>query len=58
MYACTISFSSWMVVLNQLVSYSLVLHYNFIGLSVDFDNDRPVGWEREWRDCVKQTTLV
>ena len=58
MYACTIAFSSWMVVLNQLVSHSLFLHLKFTGLLVDFDNDRPVGWEREWRDCVKQTALV
>ena len=42
MYASIITFLSWMVVLNQLVSHSLVLHRNFTSLSVDFDNDRLV----------------
>ena len=37
MYAYTIIFSSWMVVLNQLVSHSLVLHRSFTGLLVAFE---------------------
>ena len=43
MYACTIAFSSLMVVMNQLVSHSLVLHHSFTGLLVAFDNDCPAG---------------
>ena len=40
MYACTIAFLLWMVVLNQLVPYLLVLHRGFLGLLVDFNSDR------------------
>ena len=40
---CTIAFSSQIVVLNQLVSHSFVLHRSFTGLLVDFDNDHPAG---------------
>ena len=43
MYVCTIAFSSQIVVLNQLVSHSFVLHRSFTSLLVDFDNDHPVG---------------
>ena len=50
---CNITFSSWMVILNQLMSHSLVLNCSFTGLLVAFDNDHPVGREREWRDPVK-----
>ena len=32
-----------MVVLNQLVSHSFVLHHSFMGLLLDFDNDLPAG---------------
>ena len=46
MYARIITFSSWMVVLNQLVPHSLVLHRSFTGLLVAFDNDRPVRGKR------------
>ena len=35
-----------MVALDQLRSHSFVLHHNFMGLSVDFDNDRPAGGEK------------
>ena len=35
-----------MVVLNQLVSHSSVLHRSFTGSSVDFDNDCLLGGER------------
>ena len=50
-YACTITFSSQMVVLNQLMSHTFVLHRSFTGLSVDFDNDRLVGG-RDNREIV------
>ena len=35
-----------MVVLNQLMSHSLVLHRSFMSLLVDFDNDHPARGER------------
>ena len=37
MRACTIAFLLRMVVLNHLVSHSLVLHHSFTGLSVAFE---------------------
>ena len=43
MCVCTIVFSSWMVVLNQLVSHLLVLHCSFTGYPLDFNNDHLIG---------------
>lgn len=37
-YARTITFSLWMVVLNQLKSHSLVLHRSFTGFSMAFEH--------------------
>ena len=36
MCTCTITFSSWMVVLNQLVSHLLDLHRSYTGLPVAY----------------------
>ena len=51
MYVCTIAFSSWMVVLNQLVSHSLVLLCNFTGLLVNFEENHAIGG-REKREIA------
>ena len=51
MYAYTIIFSSWMVVLNQLVSHSLVLLCNFTGLLVNFEENHAIGG-REKREIA------